>query len=155
MIFINPHKCCTFVTEKSCLTSNANLCIIQKLKLLPSHYLYWGETLVNRSFLAIRHILAEFFRKISVLVVSCGQGLRVPGLPQSCRCCSCTSFRFLPSRRTCSAKGRKGLWRKTCCEWTPTVRCPNRQSSFPTLPSPINRYSRREWRRIRKKNHLF
>ena len=22
MIFINPHKCCTFVTEKSCLTSN-------------------------------------------------------------------------------------------------------------------------------------
>lgn len=60
MIFINPHKCCTFVTEKSCLTSNANLCIIQKLKLLPSHYLYWGETLVNRSFLAIRHILAEF-----------------------------------------------------------------------------------------------
>nr|DAT79642.1 MAG TPA: hypothetical protein [Caudoviricetes sp.]DAW41801.1 MAG TPA: hypothetical protein [Caudoviricetes sp.] len=40
MIFINPHKCCTFVTEKSCLTSNANLCIIQKLKLLPSHYLY-------------------------------------------------------------------------------------------------------------------
>ena len=64
MIFINPHKCCTFVTEKSCLTSNANLCIIQKLKLLPSHYLYWGETLVNRSFLAIRHILAEFFGKI-------------------------------------------------------------------------------------------
>ena len=63
MIFINPHKCCTFVTEKSCLTSNANLCIIQKLKLLPSHYLYWGETLVNRSFLAIRHILAEFFWK--------------------------------------------------------------------------------------------
>ena len=63
MIFINPHKCCTFVTEKSCLTSNANLCIIQKLKLLPSHYLYWGETLVNRSFLAIRHILAEFFGK--------------------------------------------------------------------------------------------
>ena len=61
MIFINPHKCCTFVTEKSCLTSNANLCIIQKLKLLPSHYLYWGETLVNRSFLAIRHILAEFY----------------------------------------------------------------------------------------------
>ena len=65
MIFINPHKCCTFVTEKSCLTSNANLCIIQKLKLLPSHYLYWGETLVNRSFLAIRHILAEFFGKIT------------------------------------------------------------------------------------------
>ena len=65
MIFINPHKCCTFVTEKSCLTSNANLCIIQKLKLLPSHYLYWGETLVNRSFLAIRHILAEFLRKIA------------------------------------------------------------------------------------------
>lgn len=64
MIFINPHKCCTFVTEKSCLTSNANLCIIQKLKLLPSHYLYWGETLVNRSFLAIRHILAEFSGKI-------------------------------------------------------------------------------------------
>ena len=64
MIFINPHKCCTFVTEKSCLTSNANLCIIQKLKLLPSHYLYWGETLVNRSFLAIRHILAEFLGKI-------------------------------------------------------------------------------------------
>ena len=64
MIFINPHKCCTFVTEKSCLTSNANLCIIQKLKLLPSHYLYWGETLVNRSFLAIRHILAEFYGKI-------------------------------------------------------------------------------------------
>lgn len=64
MIFINPHKCCTFVTEKSCLTSNANLCIIQKLKLLPSHYLYWGETLVNRSFLAIRLILAEFFGKI-------------------------------------------------------------------------------------------
>lgn len=63
MIFINPHKCCTFVTEKSCLTSNANLCIIQKLKLLPSHYLYWGETLVNRSFLAIRHILAEFSGK--------------------------------------------------------------------------------------------
>lgn len=63
MIFINPHKCCTFVTEKSCLTSNANLCIIQKLKLLPSHYLYRGETLVNRSFLAIRHILAEFVRK--------------------------------------------------------------------------------------------
>ena len=63
MIFINPHKCCTFVTENSCLTSNANLCIIQKLKLLPSHYLYWGETLVNRSFLAIRHILAEFFGK--------------------------------------------------------------------------------------------
>ena len=65
MIFINPHKCCTFVTEKSCLTSNANLCIIQKLKLLPSHYLYWGETLVNRSFLAIRHILAEFSGKIA------------------------------------------------------------------------------------------
>ena len=63
MIFINPHKCCTFVSEKSCLTSNANLCIIQKLKLLPSHYLYWGETLVNRSFLAIRHILAEFYIK--------------------------------------------------------------------------------------------
>ena len=63
MIFINPHKCCTFVTEKSCLTSNANLCIIQKLKLLPSHYLYWGETLVNRSFLAIRHILADFLGK--------------------------------------------------------------------------------------------
>ena len=64
MIFINPHKCCTFVTEKSCLTSNANLCIIQKLKLLPSHYLYWGETLVNRSFLAIRNIWAEFWWKI-------------------------------------------------------------------------------------------
>lgn len=67
MIFINPHKCCTFVTEKSCLTSNANLCIIQKLKLLPSHYLYWGETLVNRSFLAIRHILAEFFGKMWIV----------------------------------------------------------------------------------------
>ena len=67
MIFINPHKCCTFVTEKSCLTSNANLCIIQKLKLLPSHYLYWGETLVNRSFLAIRHILAEFSQKTATV----------------------------------------------------------------------------------------
>lgn len=70
MIFINPHKCCTFVTEKSCLTSNANLCIIQKLKLLPSHYLYWGETLVNRSFLAIRHILAEFFGKNIIFAAS-------------------------------------------------------------------------------------
>ncbi len=47
MIFINPHKCCTFVTEKSCLTSNANLCIIQKLKLLPSHYLNGGNDLAT------------------------------------------------------------------------------------------------------------
>lgn len=70
MIFINPHKCCTFVIEKSCLTSNANLCIIQKLKLLPSHYLYRGETLVNRSFLAIRHILAEFFLKKSTIEIN-------------------------------------------------------------------------------------
>ena len=50
MIFINPHKCCTFVTEKSCLTSNANLCIMQKLEPLLNHYLYRGGTLVNRSF---------------------------------------------------------------------------------------------------------
>ena len=92
MIFINPHKCCTFVTEKSCLTSNANLCIIQKLKLLPSHYLYWGETLVNRSFLAIRHILAEFFRKIlpnGVEIFSKTEGLTFyfqSPLPYLCTC---------------------------------------------------------------------
>ena len=77
MIFINPHKCCTFVTEKSCLTSNANLCIIQKLKLLPSHYLYWGETLVNRSFLAIRHILAEFFGKKQLFLHFLGDNTNV------------------------------------------------------------------------------
>lgn len=92
MIFINPHKCCTFVTEKSCLTSNANLCIIQKLKLLPSHYLYWGETLVNRSFLAIRHILAEFFGKIlpnGVEIFSKTEGLTFyfqSPLPYLCTC---------------------------------------------------------------------
>ena len=29
---------CTFAAEKSCLT--ANVCILQKLELLPNHYLY-------------------------------------------------------------------------------------------------------------------
>ena len=37
---------------------------------------------------------------------------QVAGLSQFFRYCNCTSFRFLPSQRTCSAKGRKGLWRR-------------------------------------------
>lgn len=40
MIFINPHKCCTFVTEKSCLTSNANFFIIHKFALLVKQLCY-------------------------------------------------------------------------------------------------------------------
>ena len=31
-------NCCIFATEKSCLT--ANVCRLQKLELLPNHYLY-------------------------------------------------------------------------------------------------------------------
>ena len=37
-----------FAPEKSCLT--ANIRILQKLGLLPNHYLYRGKTLINSSF---------------------------------------------------------------------------------------------------------
>lgn len=63
-IAVYPHKTCIFALEKSCLTSKANLCIMQKLEPLLNHYLYRGGTLVNRSFLAVRQNLAEFFGKI-------------------------------------------------------------------------------------------
>ena len=39
-IVVNPRKNCIFALEKSCLTSKANLCIMQKLEPLPNHYLY-------------------------------------------------------------------------------------------------------------------
>ena len=49
-IAVYPHKTCIFALEKSCLTSKANVCILQKLEPLLNHYLYRGGTLVNRSF---------------------------------------------------------------------------------------------------------
>ena len=39
-IAVYPHKTCIFALEKSCLTSKANLCIMQKLEPLLNHYLY-------------------------------------------------------------------------------------------------------------------
>ena len=39
-IEVNPHKNCIFALEKSCLTSKANLCIMQKLEPLLNHYLH-------------------------------------------------------------------------------------------------------------------
>ena len=59
MIFINPHKCCTFVTEKSCLTSNANLCIIQKFALFAKQ-LFSDAKLNLKS--EKRHFLLCFYR---------------------------------------------------------------------------------------------
>lgn len=61
MIFVNPLNCCTFAKR---VVWQANLCIAQKLELLPNHYLYWGEKLINSSFKAIRQILAWFLIKI-------------------------------------------------------------------------------------------
>ncbi len=45
-IAVYPHKTCIFALEKSCLTSKANLCIMQKLEPLLNHYLYRGNDLV-------------------------------------------------------------------------------------------------------------
>lgn len=39
-IAVYPHKTCIFALEKSCLTSKANVCILQKLEPLLNHYLH-------------------------------------------------------------------------------------------------------------------
>ena len=73
-IAVYPHKTCIFALEKSCLTSKANLCIMQKLEPLLNHYLYRGGTLVIAHFKLLGRI-CRILRK-NIVILQSNQNIR-------------------------------------------------------------------------------